>query len=120
MTAEEVHRIALASLEASTFDYAPSWVVDRGAYLLDARGSLGKALVVPSRGCVVVPDFEAQRFSIPSGPEQVWIVAPTKTGYIFFDDRSASFGQAMGPALDDGSYQSIGHRSSDILEMWLA
>ena len=120
MTPEEVSRIALASLEASTFDYAPSWVADPRAYLIDARSWLRRALIVPFRNCVVIRDFERQRFSVPPGSEEVWFVAPTGTGYIFFDDTSASFGRAMGPAKDDESYLSIGHRSTDILEIWLA
>ena len=117
MSSKEVQLAALSSIEKSKFDYAPSWITDTQKYFSEARNALKKSLTIPFKSTVIISSSKALRFGIKEGPVEAWIVATSPGKWIFFDCNRADFGKAQG-SIKDGFF-SIGHRSHDILEVWL-
>jgi hypothetical protein len=85
----------------------------------DREKFLNACLPVPLPKSINVDEFHAANLGVAAGEHPVWFVVQGDPQSVFFDEETGRFGACWGPDRDRGTYDDLGFRSRDPVEMFL-
>ena len=84
----------------------------------DQRQFLESCLPLPLPGLITISEFHAKNLSVLPGTRSVWFITQNDPQSVFYDESSGVFGACWGPDGERGTYDDLGFRSRDPIEMY--